>query len=130
MASTTKAITKALIVDDDEDILSLCKVSLRHSSGWTVKLARSSEAAIRAACDHAPDVILLDVMIAGDNGLAVLDELKRCEATAGIPVVMMTAAVAAVTADCKRRGAVGLIPKPFDPATLSAEIERLLEAAS
>jgi CheY-like chemotaxis protein len=118
-------IRTALIIDDDEDILSLCKVTFRAFTEWNVKLASSRDAALRAA-QELPDVILLDIMMPGIDGLCLLDELRRSERTAQIPVVLMTAGAAEAT-ECKRRGATGLIPKPFDPSTLHDRITQLLE---
>lgn len=123
------SISRALIVDDDEDILRLCRATLRAFTPWEVDLASSASQAIRVARRLCPDVILLDVMMPGRGGLMLLELLKRWEGTAHIPVVLMTAAAAEV-GDCRGRGAAGLIAKPFDPETLSARIERIVEEAS
>ena len=119
------SIRKALVVDDDEDMRSLCRVTLQRSTDWTVEVAHSVEDAVLAARLQVPDVILLDVMMPGRDGLSLLHELKDCDVTAGIPVVLMTASVTEVE-ECRERGAAGLIAKPFDPSTLSDEITRLV----
>jgi two-component system, OmpR family, response regulator len=125
----TPGITKALIVDDDEDILALCKISLRAFAGWSVWVARSKDAVLRAVREHEPDVILLDVMMPGLDGIHLLEELKADVETSRIPVVLLTAS-SPEFAEVRKRGAAGVISKPFEPSTLSIQVERLLERAS
>jgi CheY-like chemotaxis protein len=134
-------IRKALVVDDDEDVLRLCKVSLQTFTGWSVAVAGSADAAIHAALAEAPDVILLDVMMPDEGGLSLLRRLKGCDATAHIPVVLMTAADATALPTRRARrsdppaepavppqeaGAAGVIWKPFEPSALSDEIVRIV----
>jgi two-component system response regulator HydG len=120
-------IRKALVVDDDDDLLDLCRASLHAYSGWTVDTARSVDMAIEAARRGSPDVILLDVVMPGGGGLSLLRMLKGSDQTAGIPVVLMSAALAEAE-ELKALGAVGLIPKPFDPAALPDRIARIVGA--
>ena len=119
-------IQRALVVDDDEDVLRLCRVTLQTFTGWTVAVARSADAALGAARRDAPDVILLDVMMPDGGGLSILGRLKGCDATAGIPVILVTAADAGGLDAWRARGAAGIIAKPFDPAALPAEIVRIV----
>ena len=120
------AIQRALVVDDDEDVLRLCRVTLQRFAGWTVAVANGGDAAIGAARRDAPDVILLDVMMPDGGGLSILGRLKGCDATAGIPVVLMTAADGSMIEACREGGAAGIIAKPFDPGALPGEIARIL----
>src|SRR6266404_5866558 len=79
-----------LLVDDDEDnvrILSLCLLK----RAYEVRIARDGSTALTAARQQRPDVILLDVMMRGMDGMQVLDHLKLDPKTASIPVVMVTA---------------------------------------
>ena len=119
-------VQRALVVDDDEDLLRLCRVTLQTFTDWTVVVARSADAAIGAARREAPDVILLDLMMPDGGGLSILRALKGCAATAGIPVVLMTASDAAGIDACRDRGALGVITKPFDPMDLPGQIVRIL----
>jgi two-component system response regulator HydG len=118
-------IRKALVVDDDDDLLHLCRASLEAYSGWRVDVAQSVDVAIEAARCGSPDVILLDVVMPGGGGLSLLRMLKGSDETAQIPVVLMSAALAEAE-EVKAHGAVGLIPKPFDPAALSDRIARIV----
>ncbi len=79
-----------LLVDDDEDnvrILSLCL--LRRD--YEVRIARDGPTALTSVRQQRPDLILLDVMMPGMDGMQVLDHLKLDPKTASIPVVMVTA---------------------------------------
>src|SRR6266436_7881750 len=79
-----------LLVDDDEDnvrILSLCLLK----RGYEVRIARDGPSALASVRQQCPDVILLDVMMPGMDGMQVLDHLKVDPKTASIPVVMVTA---------------------------------------
>jgi DNA-binding response OmpR family regulator len=121
------SIRTALVVDDDEDLLRLCQVSLRTSTDWSVDVARSVATAIDAAGRRLPDVILLDLTLDGpDGGLAFLRTLRDARATAGVPVILLTAAVGAIDV-CRREGAAGFIAKPFDPVTLRDRIVRIVD---
>jgi two-component system OmpR family response regulator len=121
-------IKKALVVDDDDDVLRLCKVSLQTFTPWEVDVASDAEGALGAARREPPDVILLDVMMPDGGGLAIMDQLKGDGATASIPVVLMTAAD---TLDAEgASAAAGVISKPFDPAALPEQILRIVDGRS
>jgi two-component system response regulator HydG len=120
-------IRKALVVDDDDDLVHLCRASLQAYTGWRVDVAHSVDKAFESARCEAPDVILLDVVMPQGGGLSLLRMLKGREETASIPVVLMSAALSEAE-ECRKHGAVGLIPKPFDPAALADRIARIVGA--
>lgn len=75
----------------------------------------------------APDVILLDVMMPGLDGPTVFARLRERPVTARIPVIFMTAKVQThELARYEALGAIGIIPKPFDPMTLADQVRRLV----
>jgi len=79
-----------LIVDDDEDNLRILSTFLlKH--GYEIRVAREGSSALASVRQQRPDVILLDVMMPGMDGMDVLDHLKLDPKTASIPVVMVTA---------------------------------------
>jgi len=122
-----RPIQKVLVIDDDDDLLRLCQVSLSAYTQWSVHVARSAGEAIDLARRASPDVILLDVMMPDNDELAILRHLKQSRETAEISVVLMTAAADAEGLGALGpSGAAGLIAKPFDPCTLSDEIERIV----
>jgi len=121
-----KPIQKVLVVDDDDDLLRLCKASLCAYTEWSVDVARSAGEAVDLARRSSPDVILLDVMMPDNDELAILHRIKSDSETAAISVVLMTAADEYGLRALQPRGAAGLIAKPFDPCTLPEEILRIV----
>jgi len=94
--------------------------------GFRVSLCRGSAAAVETAASLMPDLILLDVMMPEMDGPATLAKLRLGGASAAIPVVFMTAK--AQPGEMRRYlelGAIGVISKPFDPMSLSAEIRAI-----
>jgi CheY-like chemotaxis protein len=79
-----------LVVDDNDDNLRIINEILR-TRGYTVRLARDGESALRALEQERPDVILLDVMMPEMDGLQVLDHIRSNPAHASVPVILVTA---------------------------------------
>ena len=122
-------IEKILIVDDDEDILAVTELAARAIGKWEVILARSGQEALDAAREAAPDVILLDAMMPGLDGIATLAKLRGEPATAKIPVIFLTAKVQKHELEqYLTLGALGVIRKPFDAMALPDEVRRLVGA--
>ena len=118
----------ALIVDDDEDIREVARLSLQLIGGWVVSEAQCGSEAISQALTLSPDVILLDVMMPGIDGVATLQTLSDDPRTRDIPVIFLTAkAQVGERRRLESAGARGLIAKPFDPLSLAREIEAILE---
>jgi CheY-like chemotaxis protein len=116
-----------LIVDDDADIREVIAGSLRRDPFFVVRGCASGRDALAAAVEWRPDLTLLDVMMPGMDGLTVLARLRADRRTAPIPVVFVTArARVEERARFTALGAAGVIPKPFDPAALAAEIRRYI----
>ncbi len=125
--STPPAIRKVMLVDDEPDLRRIGQLSLERVGGWKVVLAASGAEALELALREQPDVILLDVMMPVDDGPATLTRLREQPGTAAIPVVFMTAKVLAPDiARWHELGAVGVVPKPFDPMKLPGELRRIL----
>jgi CheY-like chemotaxis protein len=78
-----------LIVDDDPYALAIHRYLL-ESLGWAVETAANGAEAIRLARDHRPDAILLDLMMPGMDGGAVLRQLRSDPRTRLIPVIALT----------------------------------------
>ena len=112
-----------LLVDDDDDIREVAAAALELVDGFRIVVATSGRDAVRQAQEHRPDAILLDVMMPGMDGLETLRRLKSDSATAHTPVILLTARI---DKDKPEEPVAGVIPKPFDPLRLGAEISRLL----
>ncbi|HYT11750.1 MAG TPA: response regulator [Candidatus Nitrosopolaris sp.] len=118
-----------LIVDDNEANRLLASAVLERD-GFRVEMAGSSQEALDMLITQAPDLILMDVQLAGVDGLSLTRKLKRDEKTAGIPVVALTAL--AMLGDRERTleaGCSGYISKPINTRTFAAEVRKYLPSA-
>jgi two-component system OmpR family response regulator len=119
---------RILHVDDEPDIREVVDLSLGLDPDFTVLGCGSGKEALAVAAEWQPDFILLDVMMPVMDGPATLVQLRANAKTAGIPVIFMTARAQAREVDRFRSlGAVGVIPKPFDPMTLAASVRSYVQ---
>ena len=117
---------KILIVEDDEDILEMIAYNLKKES-YKVLTALDGEKAVLEAKKKQPDLIILDLMLPGIDGLDVCKTLKKDEATARIPIIMVTAKSQEVDKIVGLElGADDYITKPFSPKELLARIKAVL----
>ena len=115
-----------LVVEDEEDVLELLRYNL-DKNGFAVETATSGEEAMDKARRMHPDLILLDIMLPGLDGLDVCKVLKRHADTERIPIVMVTAKgdEADIVAGLEV-GADDYITKPFSPRVLVARVKAVL----
>ncbi len=121
---------KVLVVDDEEDILELVDFNLSQN-GFHVIRATNGEEAIRVAETTSPNLIILDLMLPGIDGLEVCRLLKRNDKTEHIPIIMLT--VKGDEADIVtglELGADDYITKPFSPKILVARVRTILRRLS
>ncbi len=115
-----------LVVDDEPDILELIRHNLLRS-GFVVSTAESGEEALQKIGRQPPQLLVLDLMLPGIDGLEVARRLKKNPRTAGLPIVMLTAKGEekdVVTGlEC---GADDYVTKPFSPQILVARIRTVL----
>lgn len=105
------------------------QLSLGLNSAFTLLSCGSGEETLVKAADWTPDLILCDFMMPDMEGPAVLARLRENPVTAKIPVVFMTARVQPSEVErLKALGAVAVLSKPFDPATLADTVRRLLQS--
>ncbi|MCL5105001.1 MAG: response regulator transcription factor [Armatimonadetes bacterium] len=115
-----------LVVDDEADILKLVDYNLARE-GFKVKCVESGEDAIIEAKAGMPDMILLDLMLPGLDGLEVCRVLKTNSATSSIPIIMLTAkGEDADIVTGLQLGADDYIVKPFSPRVLIARVKTVL----
>jgi DNA-binding response OmpR family regulator len=121
---------RVLVVDDDPDVLLLCRLNLM-SDGHLVLEASSGSDALELMYSERPDVVVLDIMMPRVDGLQVLRELREDARTKTLPIVILSARtladdqIAGWTA-----GADAYVTKPFSPAGLCRAIMRTLEEIS
>jgi CheY-like chemotaxis protein len=119
-----------LIIDDEADIRRVARLSLARIGGMDVLDAGSGAEGTEKAAAEAPDAILLDVMMPGQDGPATLRALRADPRTAAIPGVFLTAnAMPDDVARLLAMGVRGVLNKPFDPLTLPAQLRAALEPA-
>jgi two-component system phosphate regulon response regulator PhoB len=116
-----------LIVDDEEDVLELVRFNL-EKNGFKTETATSGEDALAKAKSKLPDLIILDLMLPGIDGLEVCKKLKSESKTENIPVIMLTAkSEESDIITGLELGAQDYITKPFSPKVLIARVRRILQ---
>jgi CheY-like chemotaxis protein len=116
---------KVLVVDDEKDFAKALKIRLK-TNGYDVVLAHDSIQAIMMANQEKPDLIIMDIMIPGDDGFSVTERLKQSEATRPIPIIFLTG-VPGGEGRAYKSGASGYIMKPYHPEELLETIHKALE---
>jgi two-component system phosphate regulon response regulator PhoB len=115
-----------LVVEDEEDILALVHYNLAKE-GYRVTCATSGEEGLKTARTNPPDLILLDLMLPGINGLEVCRALKKEEHTRDVPVVMVTAkGEESDVVIGLELGADDYVTKPFSPRILISRVRAVL----
>jgi two-component system alkaline phosphatase synthesis response regulator PhoP len=115
-----------LVVDDEADILQLVQYNLAKD-GYRVACADSGEAALKTARTQLPDLIILDLMLPGLDGLEVCKRLRADSKTQHIPIIMLTAkGEEADIVTGLELGADDYITKPFSPRVLAARVKTVL----
>ncbi len=115
-----------LVVDDEEDILELLRYNLAKE-GYRVTCVASGEEAVKTGKAILPDLILLDLLLPGMDGLEVCRVLKGEARTRSIPIIMLTAKgeEADIVAGLEL-GADDYVTKPFSPRVLLARLRAAL----
>ncbi|RMH35763.1 MAG: response regulator [Nitrospirae bacterium] len=120
---------KALIVDDEEAIVDLVRYHL-EKEGLTCLSAKDGETALQLAREQRPDLVILDLMLPGIDGLEICRLLRRDPSTATIAIIMLTAKAEEVDRIVGLElGADDYVVKPFSPRELVARIKAVLRRA-
>jgi CheY-like chemotaxis protein len=118
---------RLLCADDEEDIRTILELALGLDPELEVELVDSGAAALARAAAGGYDAIVLDGMMPDLDGYETCRQLKANPATAGIPVVFLTAKTQRAEVDrALALGAVACLMKPFDPMTLARELRTAL----
>lgn len=119
-----------LVVDDEEDILELVRHHLKRE-GYAVQCADSGEKALTAARTGPVDLIVLDLMLPGIDGLEVTRQLKNAPQTKHIPILMLTAkGEESDVVTGLELGADDYVTKPFSPRILIARTRAIMRRGS
>ena len=122
-------MSRVLIVEDDPDIAELVSHALRRAGHDTEVLDSGARAAAHARASR-PDLVVLDLMLPGLDGMAVCRALRQDPSTAAIPILVLTArADEADRVGGLEQGADDYVTKPFSPRELVARVSALLRRA-
>jgi len=122
------AAATILIVDDYPDALDVWDLYLR-ASGFEVLRAEDGNTALQTACDHVPDLVVMDLELPGLSGCQVASALRQRDDTRHIPLIASTGHSLPAKLDEARRSGFDLVLiKPCDPAELVEAIRRHLAA--
>ena len=120
-------MTKRILVVDDERYMQRLMQHHLVRAGYELVSARNGREALEVIAVEAPDLVIMDVMMAEMDGLTALKKIKEGVATREIPVIMITASAHSLTKEeSETSGASGYFTKPFSPTRLLQEIKRLL----
>jgi len=117
---------RILVVEDEESLLKLESI-LFTSKGYVVTGVRDGRSALEAIAQNPPDLVVLDVMLPGQDGFEICRTIKANEQTRSIPVVMLTAKKSSQDLERGRlAGADAYITKPFKSVKVLEVIEGLI----
>ena len=122
----TMAAARILVVEDEPDIAEVLQFNLERG-GFVVSIERRGDSALEAIRRRPPDLVVLDLMLPGLDGLELARLLKRDPATAGLPLVMLTAKGEELDRIVGLElGADDYIAKPFSPREVVLRIKAVL----
>lgn len=124
----TGTLSRITYVEDEPDIREVAQIALETLGGFTLDICSNGAEALEKAPAFRPDLILLDVMMPDMDGIETFKRLKSLPQLRDTPVIFMTAkAQVHEVASYETLGATGIITKPFDPISLSDEIQSIWE---
>lgn len=116
-----------LVVEDNPRNLKLVRAVLEHA-GYDVRAASTGEEGVATAIADPPDLVLMDLQLPGIDGVAALGALRAEPATAGVPVVALTAlAMPADRERVDRAGFDGYLEKPISVRELASQVQGFLD---
>ena len=119
-------MSAVLIADDDPDIRDLVAFKLEQA-GFAVTAVDNGLAALSAARERPPDLVVLDVMMPGLSGIDVCRQLRAEPATATLPIILLTARAQEGDVEVGfGAGADDYVVKPFSPRELVSRVEAAL----
>ncbi|KPU82780.1 chemotaxis protein CheY [Marinosulfonomonas sp. PRT-SC04] len=119
---------KVLLIEDEPNIIEAISFIMKRD-GWIVATHPEGTTAVQAVERHAPDVVVLDVMLPGRSGFDVLQDLRAATATKDLPVLMLTARGQSKDREmAERLGASRFMTKPFSNKEVLACIQELVQA--
>lgn len=115
---------KVLVIDDDEDILEVIQLIL-ESGGYGSETTAKGDEVYQKIKDYKPDLIILDVLLSGNDGRLICKTLKTDKQNKAIPIIMISAHPTAKSS-VKECGADSFIAKPFSVKDLLSEVKSFI----
>ena len=120
------AAPKVLTIDDDEDIARLAKIAL-SGKGYQVRTATNARHGLVMAMSDPPDLILLDYVMPGWDGMDFLNDLRALPELQQIPVIMITClGTPDVVSEARQKRVVDFIVKPYDVSLLIERVSKII----
>ncbi len=113
---------KVLVIDDDPDILDAVQLIL-DSGGYSSDVTTKGDETYKKIDEYKPDLIILDVLLSGNDGRRICKNLKTHASTKKIPIIMISAHPSAKDS-VKQCGANSFVAKPFSIIDLLAEVKK------
>lgn len=115
---------KVMIVDDEVSILEALSSAL-SSEGYLVKSMARADGIIEKISKWKPDLVVLDFLLSGQDGVEVIKKIKKNSYAKNIPILMISAHPNAQV-EIMESGADDFLPKPFDLASFLLKVKKLL----
>lgn len=123
-------LKKIMYVEDEPDIRDIAKLVLENVGGFEVMVVDGGHKALAAIGEFQPDMVLLDAMMPDMDGPTTYQEIRKLDDFQDIPIAFLTAKLLEKDiAGFLDLGAIGVIAKPFDPMTLSEQVNELWQKA-
>ncbi len=118
---------QVLVIDDDDGVREIIQISLEAVTDWTVWTADSGKNGMAIAKSEPLDLVLLDVMMPEEDGIAVYKQLQANESTRTIPTILLTAKARPSEREAfMALGIDGIITKPFKSKRLVEDITQIV----
>jgi two-component system phosphate regulon response regulator PhoB len=117
---------KILIVDDSKEIRMLVKATLENND-YKVFEASNGEKAVELAEKYKPDIIIMDLMMPGLDGIEATRQIKSSSITNRCPIIILTGSESLKYAEALKAGATDVFIKPFSPLDLITKVDQILE---
>lgn len=124
-----RKLQRILCADDEPDMRMLIRLCLENIGNYEVLICNSGKELLENVERWNPDLIILDAVMPLLSGAETFHQLRLNDAAKDIPVIFMTGRAMDAEDELMAMGAIGFIPKPFDPLNLGGQIQKLWESS-
>ncbi len=116
-----------LLIESEAGLRDVLGDCLRELGGWEVRLSGSGQEGIKLCEEKRPDVILIDASISENDAILLVEQLKQYSVRQSVPLFLISSRANWFTLkELHQMGFSGGISKPFNPSTLSSQVNRLM----